>query len=682
MSNINVYCCDLTHTYQCVSSEFMPYPVACVAAYAKSNSEVKDQLNIQVFKFIDDLESACSKNDPHILAMSTYSWNSKISLGIAKILKDKYPDLVVVFGGHEFPHEEILQERWLKKNHHVDFYILYEGELALKNIIDGWSRLRSIDELKRVGVGNGRYLRAGILEKGESLSRVSPLDDVPSPYLMGLMDKFLNTNLWPMIQTNRGCPFACSFCVEGDSYYAKINSRSLEKVEDELKYIASRQSEHKMIYLADSNFLMYKEDVKLCEIFGRLQEEYDWPHHIGCTTGKNRPKLMAEGTSYLRPNTITLNAAVQHLDDVVLKNINRSNIKTDLLIEVAIVGKNSETMSYTETIACLPGDTVEKYKSTMQRLVETNIGWIKTHVLCLIRGSMLDSVGSRERFGFETKFRAVTKSVGCYIFLNERLSCAEVEEVVVATNTLSFEDYLECRRLQCTINTFYSDHVFEEVHSLLDQLNIPIWTWLTKIHDDLDNCLPGTKQLYKGFLDEVKEELWDTEEALDDYIEGHIDEYKSGVRGNNVTFRHKVLLFSNYMNDVIEDGFRHLICFFDDSVNKEYYLEFLSELKVIMMARKNNIFDSDSDLEFKINYPPELFLAKFRGGGELRVDKVTKLDTSVSLRVSHSSDQKDMINKYFLARNKDVVSLTTLLNRVTASAFFRQVEVVSGSKGV
>jgi hypothetical protein len=101
-----------------------------------------------------------------------------------------------------------------------------------------------------------------------------------------------------------------------------------------------------------------------------------------------------------------------------------------------------------------------------------------------------------------------------------------------------------------------------------------------------------------------------------------------------------------------------------------------------MMARKNNIFDSDSDLEFKINYPPELFLAKFRGGGELRVDKVTKLDTSVSLRVSHSSDQKDMINKYFLARNKDVVSLTTLLNRVTASAFFRQVEVVSGSKGV
>lgn len=53
---------------------------------------------------------------------------------------------------------------------------------------------------------------------GPDLPRVD-LATLPSPYLMGLMDKFFDEKLCPLIHTTRGCPFKCAFCTEGAAYY-------------------------------------------------------------------------------------------------------------------------------------------------------------------------------------------------------------------------------------------------------------------------------------------------------------------------------------------------------------------------------------------------------------------------------------------------------------------------------
>ena len=52
--------------------------------------------------------------------------------------------------------------------------------------------------------------------------RIKDLDEIPSPYLNGMMDKFFDGKLTPFLETNRGCPFTCSFCHTGSDYFHKL----------------------------------------------------------------------------------------------------------------------------------------------------------------------------------------------------------------------------------------------------------------------------------------------------------------------------------------------------------------------------------------------------------------------------------------------------------------------------
>ena len=42
------------------------------------------------------------------------------------------------------------------------------------------------------------------------------------------MDKFFDGKLIPMLQTNRGCPFSCTFCTDGKADVNKVNSFGVE----------------------------------------------------------------------------------------------------------------------------------------------------------------------------------------------------------------------------------------------------------------------------------------------------------------------------------------------------------------------------------------------------------------------------------------------------------------------
>ena len=64
------------------------------------------------------------------------------------------------------------------------------------------------------------------------------------------------------------------------------------------------------------------------------------------------------------------------------------------------------------------------------------------------------------------------------MFLNKEYCVAEIEEILVSNSTLSFDDYLNGRKLDFFVNVFYNDAVLEDLFILLKKLDLSIWDWI------------------------------------------------------------------------------------------------------------------------------------------------------------------------------------------------------------
>ena len=126
-------------------------------------------------------------------------------------------------GGTNFPHQTNLQELFLRDRPYTNFHTLFEGEKSFSNIveriIDSDLNKKKIYENPIDGVVFIHPENKNFIQ-GKYVDRIKDLDEIPSPYLNGMLDKFFDGYLTPFIETNRGCPFTCSFL----SYRVKLLS--------------------------------------------------------------------------------------------------------------------------------------------------------------------------------------------------------------------------------------------------------------------------------------------------------------------------------------------------------------------------------------------------------------------------------------------------------------------------
>src|SRR5262245_9415515 len=286
---ISILLGDLVHA----NNQFktFPYAAGCVGAYAAA--ALGDRASVAVYRSPDELGAAFGKRLPDVLGCTNYVWNLELGYEVIRQAKAAAPDVIVVMGGPNYPNDPEGQRAFLQRYSLIDFYIYKEGEAPFLQLLEALLELRlDAAEFKRQrpSLPAVHYLANGNLVAPAPAPRQRDLDEYPSPYLSGLLDRFFGRkDLVPLIQTKRGCPFQCTFCVEGEDYYTKLASVSTERVRAELDYIARRmRGGAPLLYVADSNFGMYAHDLEVCDLIAAVRDTYVWPETIEVSTGKNR----------------------------------------------------------------------------------------------------------------------------------------------------------------------------------------------------------------------------------------------------------------------------------------------------------------------------------------------------------------------------------------------------------
>jgi radical SAM superfamily enzyme YgiQ (UPF0313 family) len=670
MPHCRVSLCDLTHTSQQIALNCMPLGVGCIAACAKL--ELGDAVDVELFKYPDDFIARFRESPPHVVGFTNYIWNADLSYSLAKRIKAIRPQTVVVFGGPNYPNEESEQLAFLRPLDAVDFYVYKEGErpfaALLRALIDADFDVAAV---KRSTPKSCHFIHDGQLKRGELMERVRSLAEIPSPYTEGMLDKFFDGRLVPLIQTNRGCPFSCTFCVEGLTYYNKVAMAGPERARSELHYIAERYAGSRMLNIADSNFGMYKEDLEVAQAIGEIQQRYGWPEYIHVATGKNQKERVLKVASLIN-GALRLSGSVQTLDAAVLKNIKRSNISADKLMVLAQQAADVGSNVYSEIILGLPGENKASHVRTIDLLVNAGFNFLRPYTLMMLDGTELADQATRTAYGMETRFRVLPRCFGSYAFDTEPVNSVEIEEVCVATKDLTFEDYLECRRFHLTIELFYNDRVFQEVIEFLKLHGIPASSWLKAVHARMDRFPEDLLAIYCGFSRETQNELWESREELEAFAKraDTITRYVSGELGSNLSFKYKARALLDSAASLHAVAYAAagdlLASVAPDALAR--YAGYLAELRRFSEAVKSNLMDTSQVVSRRFAYDfGEIAARKF----ESLPDEFARPEGLIHY-FFHDRVQREMIATHLRQYGRDLNGLTRILSKVYVKHLYRK----------
>ena len=212
----------------CLNSKFVHSSLApwClfsgVKAFGDSNVEAKVMECTINSNIIDFAESILGEN-PEVLSFSCYIWNIEKTLEICEYIKNK-SDITIVLGGPEVAYRA---ENVLKNYSFIDYVLSGEGEETYPLLLNTLGERGNLKEVYGLSFREGNAI-VSIPEKEYSSTPVSPYTE---EYFYNLEGKIT------YIETSRGCPYRCAFCLSGNT--SPLRFFDLEKVKTDIVRVAN-----------------------------------------------------------------------------------------------------------------------------------------------------------------------------------------------------------------------------------------------------------------------------------------------------------------------------------------------------------------------------------------------------------------------------------------------------------
>ena len=362
------------------------------------------------------------RKKPEVIGFSCYIWNIEETIKVIKMIKKIDSSIHIVVGGPEVTYDV---SDWMNNVNEFDYIVIGEGEETFKQLLH---------ELK--GSMNMENVH-GLAFRENDQVRINPqrnkldLRDLPSPFRFEEDIPHLSKRV-TYIETSRGCPFSCQFCLSSIEVGVRYFDR--EKIKEDIRYLMKNGA--KTLKFVDRTFNISRSYA--LEMFQFLIDEHlpGTVFQFEITADIMRPEVIEFLNNEAPQGLFRFEIGVQSTNDYTNELVMRKQNFDKLCRTVTMVKDGGKIDQHLDLIAGLPEENYDSFKRTFNdvfamRPEELQLGFLK-----MLRGTGL-------------RLRAEDHQ---YIYMDHS------PYEILGNNVLSFDDIIRIKQVEDVLEKYWNDH--------------------------------------------------------------------------------------------------------------------------------------------------------------------------------------------------------------------------------
>lgn len=393
--------------------------------YLKAYAEPEFDVEITEYTIKDPVMNIVTdliRKKPNIIGFSCYIWNIEETIKVVKMIKKIDPSITIIIGGPEVTYDV---HDWMVRVPEFDFIVIGEGEQTFKQLLEQLAGSQSFENIP------------GIAYRHDQSIKISPqrnkldLRELPSPFRFEEDIPHLSKRV-TYIETSRGCPFSCQFCLSSIEVGVRYFDR--EKVKDDIRYLMNNGA--KTIKFVDRTFNISRSYA--LEMFRFLIDEHKpgTVFQFEITADIMRPEVIEFLNKEAPAGLFRFEIGVQSTNDYTNELVMRKQNFEKLKRTVTMVKDGGKIDQHLDLIAGLPEEDYHSFKKTFNdvfamRPEELQLGFLK-----MLRGTGL-------------RLRAEEHN---YIYMDHS------PYEILGNNVLTFDDIIRIKQVEDVLEKYWNDH--------------------------------------------------------------------------------------------------------------------------------------------------------------------------------------------------------------------------------
>ncbi|MEH6956629.1 B12-binding domain-containing radical SAM protein [Neobacillus drentensis] len=359
---------------------------------------------------------------PDVIGFSCYIWNIEETIKVVNLLKKVDPSLIIVLGGPEVTYDT---REWIGKIPEVDFIVIGEGEQTFKQLLVEIERNHNYNKVPGIAFrDNDQIIITPQMNKLD-------LKDIPSPYRFPEDIVHLGKRV-TYIETSRGCPFSCQFCLSSIEVGVRYFDR--EKIKDDIRYLMAHGA--KTIKFVDRTFNISRSYAM--EMFRFLIDEHlpGTVFQFEITADIMRPEVIEFLNQEAPKGLFRFEIGVQSTNDFTNELVMRKQNYSKLSRTVLMVKEGNKIDQHLDLIAGLPEEDYNSFRKTFNDVFELRPEELQLGFLKMLRGTGV-------------RLRAADHE---YVYMDHS------PYEILSNNVLSFDDIVRIKQVEDVLEKYWNDH--------------------------------------------------------------------------------------------------------------------------------------------------------------------------------------------------------------------------------